>query len=118
MRDKLDEYRWTFEPLSADDPFWLEVNEDKAIFYKRVLNDLEHFAVGVNMGTYDLPTIDRLSGGHIIRVYANGRLAIFDARTRNSRAYVELEELALRLAKRRNVSLAPLASEPNPPSET
>ena len=56
----------------------------------------EHFAVGVNAEIYDMKTVSRLAGEHIVRIYKNF-LPLIEAKRRyqnNQMRYHEFEKLA------------------------
>lgn len=109
--DVLGRYGFTRTELTMDDPFWHDRSSDLNLAYIRTLNDLEHFAVGVNMETYDLATFSRLAGGQVIRRINSSRLLIGELRTRNDRVYSDIEELAVALAELRGQTFAPIETD-------
>jgi hypothetical protein len=109
--DVLGPYGSSHTELTMDDPFWHDRSSDLQIAYVRTLNDLEHFAVGINMDTYDLATFSRLAGSQIIRRINSSRLLIGEVRTRTDHAYVDVEELAVALAELRGDTFAPIETD-------
>lgn len=96
--------------------------EKKRLAVKYYLTDLERFAVGCNLGAYDLEVVNKMSGGNLVSLYRRYfRPYIGEARLdlpltstiRTETLYIEVENMMKRLYELRK-----LAPEPIPvPSE-
>ena len=67
----------------------------------KLLGSIEHMAVGVNMGVFDIETLDRASGGFIIRTFNQFLPCIRQRQLKQPTIYSEFELLATELCKRR-----------------
>jgi hypothetical protein len=81
----------------------------------KLLGNIEHMAVGVNMDVYDIGVIDRASGAFLIRVYRQFLPYIKRAQSRQQSAYEEFDRLVVELCRRRNRPV-PTSTEPAPTS--
>lgn len=78
----------------------------------RLLSNIEHMAVGVNMGIFDIETLDRASGGFIIRTFNQFLPYIRQRQLKQPTIYCEFEMLAIELCKRRGRPLPQVAPAP------
>ena len=67
------------------------------------LSQIEHFAVGVNSGVYDLDTLNRMAGSFIIKEYSRWKPIIETKRKQSPqhKHYDEFESLCIELEKKR-----------------
>lgn len=68
-----------------------------------LLAKIEHFCVGVQVGAFDLKTLNRLAGGYFIKQYENWKPIIEQKRLddKSMRHYNEFEEVVNDLKKKR-----------------
>ena len=87
-------------------------NEEKNAVIRAYLTDLERFAVGCNMGAYDINVINRMSGGVLVSNYRKFLLsAIKNARwnlslsssIKSENLYIEVENMMKKLFEVRNI---------------
>lgn len=73
---------------------------------RSLLSYYETLSTGVNLGIYDLATIDRLAGGKVVALHRAWAPYVEWARTSggNASLYTELDELARRLSERRSAA--------------
>ncbi len=67
------------------------------------LSRIEHFAVGINSGIYDIRTLNRMAGGFLLQEYARWKPVIETKRKRDPDHlhYDEFENLCRRLVRMR-----------------
>lgn len=81
------------QPLSPELLARITSEPETKASIEKVLGNIEHMAVGVNVGVYDLELINRASGGFLIRTYSQFLPYIELVQQRQARAYVEFEQL-------------------------
>lgn len=69
---------------------------------KRLLASIEHMALGVNVGVFDLAVLDRSSGVFLIRIYKQFLPYIRQAQATLPTAYVEFDSMIKALCLRRS----------------
>lgn len=74
-----------------------DVDEGLRDKIRELLPIVEHLAVGVNVGVYDLDILERMSGSYFLRLHATLSPYIDEVRrtNNNGRLYIELEELCM-----------------------
>lgn len=85
----------------------------------KLLGNIEHMAVGVNIGVYDLAVLDRASGAFLIRLYRQFLPYIRRAQERqpkHGKAYEEFDALVLALCQRRGIPFPTSAASAEGPS--
>lgn len=101
--DKLSSFSKTEASVASEN--WRETREERQIYhdYKVLLSRLEHFAVGINEGTYDFKTFWKLGGVHVCHLYERMEPIVLEARnnaTDGSVPFAEFEHLYRKLKKK------------------
>lgn len=103
IRDKYTEIDYKFIDKFGPNPLNYsvlnEIEKDHTLWgeVSYLLGMLEHLAVGVHTGVFDLKVLNRMSGGYIISIFNRFSTYIDEKRKQNSLLYEELELLTHRL---------------------
>jgi hypothetical protein len=76
----------------------------------KLLSSVEHMAVGINVGVYDIEVLDRASGRFLIRIFRQFLPYIRTAQAKLPTAYVEFEQMVTELCRRRGEPVPTLDS--------
>lgn len=84
---------------------------EKELCLKCYLSQMEHFAVGINSGAYDLETVNRMSGGMLVNQYKRVTKNFINDRRNNKKhtevgkekVYCEYEKMIKNLYKLRSI---------------
>jgi len=96
-------------PMSEEAMNSIRQNPQSKQLISKLLGNIEHMAVGVNMGVFDIETLDRASGGFMIRTFNQFLPYIRKRQLKQPSIYSEFEALAIELCKRRGRPLPQLA---------
>ena len=99
-------------PMSDETMKTLRANPQSRQKINKLLGNIEHMSVGVNMGVYDLEILDGSSGGFIINTFNRFSPYIRRRQIKQPTIYTEFEQLAIALCKRRDIPPPQLAPKP------
>ena len=99
-------------PMSDETMSKLRANPQSRQLINKLLGNIEHMAVGVNMGVYDLEILDRSSGGFLINTFNRFLPYIRRRQMKQPLIYTEFEKLTDALCKRRGRPVPQLAPQP------